>query len=101
MTNISHFEPVVAILTSVVVCAAWWFATLKRPQIRLFPALAVLTTVRTAIDAVLFYQIELQQRLTYYHALSRAQTSLGILEAALYVVLILWLVRTLTKDPHP
>jgi hypothetical protein len=97
MTNILHIEPYVGIITSAVSCAAWWFAAIKCPQIWLFRAFAAFTTVHTTLFAVLFYQVGLQQRLTYLYALSYAQTFLTILEAALYILLVRWLVRTLTK----
>ena len=98
MPNTLHIQPIVAILTSVVICAAWWFATIKLPQVWLFPALAVLETIRTALDAVVFYQIKVQQQPGYFHAISLIQTCLGIFQAALYILLVRWLVRSLKKD---
>jgi hypothetical protein len=98
MLNIRDIEPFVGILTCAVISGAWWFAAIKSPHIWLFRALAGCTTAQTTLFAILFYQVELHQRLTYFHALSHAQAVLGILEAGFYILLVRWLVRTLTKD---
>ena len=99
----------ISLLTTITVCAVWWFAFAKFHRAGVFLALALIQTFALIMSFDNIYLAFTERTLipfssakaemAYFHVVSYIQVSMWIVEAVAFVFLVRWIIRNCQKTP--
>ena len=97
MTSTENLEAIIGVLARLLFTAAWWFAAVRLRRVWLLWTLAVAETLETGVQLSGFFgdSGEFHDWVHYADIVGHIQAVLMPLISVLYLLFVLWLVRSL------
>jgi hypothetical protein len=93
MSSAFQIRMVVSLLVAATIAGSWWYAAIRKPKVGIFYWLGAIHTVQVGITATYVYGSVAHSSAAFYEKIQAVQSLTGLCMAALYVVLVNWLVE--------